>query len=91
MLHIHPKLEVVGVAGDDAGAELAAAVDVDGHRRGGDVVHHVEAEPAVVDVSLHGGAVVEAQDAVVDVEHEHRGVRRALLVVDLHHRHAGGP
>jgi hypothetical protein len=25
------------------------------------------------------------------VQHEHRGVCRALLVVDQHHRHAGGP
>jgi len=80
VLHVHPELEVEGVAGDDAGTKLAAAVNVHGDRRRAQVVHHVEAEPAVVDAGLYGRAAVEAQDAVVDMEHEHRGVCRALWI-----------
>jgi hypothetical protein len=91
VLHVHPELEVVGVAGDHPGAEPLLAVDVHGHRRRADVVDDVEPEPPVVDAGLHRRPAVEAQDAVVDVQHQHGGVRGALLVVDLHHRHAGGP
>jgi hypothetical protein len=53
VLHVHPELEVVRFTRDDAGAKLAASVDVDSHRGRADVVHHVEAEPAVIDAVLH--------------------------------------
>ena len=75
-----PELEVERVTGDDAGVVLAAAVNVHGDRRRAQVVHHVEAEPVVVDAGLYGRAAVEAQDVVVDGEHEHRGVCRALWI-----------
>ena len=87
-LLVHAELEVVLLPTLAGGTQPPLAVDEHGDVPRGDVVDDVKPDPPVVDTVHHhlGQLVVVGELAVVDVQHQRRGVRRRAEY--LHHRRA---